>query len=271
VISTLSMPYSPVVFEVGGWQIRWYGLLFALGLAVVWALMRLSASRRGDVSVDDIDRVMFWISIGAVLGGRIGEIILFAPDQYFVDPKRMLLITSGGMSFHGGLLGVALAVVLYHLSSGVDLWRLADLAASAAPGGLLFGRLGNFLNGELYGPETTVPWGVVFPLAGGGARHPTQLYEMLAEGALLFFFLYPLARHQIFINRPGIIFGLFLISYAIVRIAIDPFRLDGWSFTLWGTRLSAGQMYCMPMIVIGVLIIGKRLRAAIRRRRPIGE
>lgn len=265
-ISTFLMPYRPVAFEVGGWQIRWYGLLFALGLAVVWVLMRLSAKRRGDVSVDDIDRVMFWISIGAVLGGRIGEILLFDLDQYVSNPERMLLLSNGGMSFHGGLIGTVAAVTLYHFKSAVNVWRLADLASSAAPGGLLLGRLGNFLNGELYGPETDLPWGVVFPLAGERARHPTQLYEMLTEGLLLLIFLYPLARYQMFINRPGIIFGLFLISYSTIRIAIEPLRLDGWSVIFWDTTISAGQLYCLPMLVIGAVIVGHRFRIGITSR-----
>jgi phosphatidylglycerol---prolipoprotein diacylglyceryl transferase len=262
--TTLIMPYRPVAFELMGWEVRWYGLFFAFGLAAVWILMRLSARSRGDVAVDHVDGAMFWISIGAVLGGRVGEILLFAPLNYFSNTSEVFNLSSGGMSFHGGLVGVSIAVYLYHLSSGVDLWRLADLASSAAPIGLLLGRIGNFLNGELYGPETALPWGIVFPLAGNSPRHPTQLYEMLAEGFLLLLALYPLARLRVFVGRPGVIFGLFLILYAIVRIAIEPLRLDGWSIKLLETRISAGQLYCMPMLLLGALVVTMRLRRGVR-------
>jgi phosphatidylglycerol:prolipoprotein diacylglycerol transferase len=225
---------------------------------IVWVLMRTSAAHRKDVSVFTIDRLMFLISIWAVLGGRLGEVILFDADHYAFDPRRIFMIADGGMSFHGGYIGVLIAVGLYSLCFGTEFWRLADLASAAAPSGLLLGRVGNFLNGELYGPETTLPWGIVFSAGGDAARHPTQLYEMVTEGGLLLALLYPLSFRVAFVNRPGIIFSLFLISFAIIRIGIEPVRLDEWTISFFNIRLTAGQIYSLPMMAVGIFFLWSR-------------
>jgi phosphatidylglycerol---prolipoprotein diacylglyceryl transferase len=165
-----------MIFDIHHWKVPWYGIFFALGLAVVWLLMRFAAKYRRDVNADDVDRMMFWMTIGAVLGGRLGEVVLFEPEHYLASPTRIFLISNGGMSFHGGLIGVIIAsVVFYHLSSGVEFLRLADITACAAPAGLMLGRFGNFLNGELYGPKTKVPW---YPLGDHSVRGFSRLHAV---------------------------------------------------------------------------------------------
>lgn len=243
----------------GDLQIPWYGLLFTLGLASVWVLMRSSATQRGDISVQHIDQAMFWISVGAVAGGRLGEIILFEPRYYLQNPQEIIMLSKGGMSFHGGLVGVGVAIFSYALGSRLEVLRLGDIAASAAPSGLLLGRLGNFFNSELYGPPTNLPWGMVFRGAGVEPRHPTQLYEMLAEGGLLLLILYPLGLSRVSVNRPGLVLALFLVLYAVIRTAMEILRLDTWSITVFGVRITAAQLYCLPMFSVGLFLLWRGL------------
>ncbi|CAN7770571.1 prolipoprotein diacylglyceryl transferase [Rhizobium leguminosarum] len=242
--------------------LSWYGFLFSLGLALVWVLMRIAAIARADVSRYFVDRLMLWISIGVVFGGRLGYVVLYEPEEFLAHPVRILSLDAGGMSFHGGLIGASLAVFLLGRASGYSLWALADIASSSAPIGLLCGRIGNFMNGEMYGPPTTLPWGVVFPSPGPERRHPTQLYEMLTEGVLLLVLLYPLNFSSWSRRHLGSLFGLFLIFYALVRIAIEPLRADNWNYQLAGVAVTAGQIYSLPMIAVGLVILGRSLSAA---------
>ncbi len=247
----------PINFEH---SINWYGVFFVAGLFAVWLLMRLAASIRGDISSDTIDGVMLWISIGAVFGGHLGDLVLYRPADLLLDPWQTILLGSGGMSFHGGVVGVALAVWLYATLKGVDVWALADIASGSAPAGIFFGRVGNFLSHELYGIATDLPWGMQFSGGGPVPRHPTQLYEALLEGVMLFGLLYSRATKLPNHLEAGRIFGLFLVFYGASRIAIEPLRADAYWIAFWGEQISRGQLYCIPMLVGGVIIAGKRQR-----------
>jgi phosphatidylglycerol---prolipoprotein diacylglyceryl transferase len=246
---------DPVLLNLGYLNVKWYGVLFVIGLVAVWLLMRLSAKLRGDVAVSDIDSVMLWISIGAIFGGHIGDLVLYRISEYINHPTQTFFFTDGGMSFHGGLIGVCIAICFYAYSNGLDVLRLGDLAAGAAPIGLFFGRIGNLFNQELFGIDTDQPWGIVFSYAGGSPRHPTQIYEAVLEGAALLVILYPQLFRRSQISKPGMIFAEFLILYSIIRIGIEPLRADAQWIDFQVTRLTLGQLYCIPMLIFGSTIV----------------
>ena len=247
---------DPVAVNFVGLELRWYSLLFATGLACVWALMRLAATMRQLSPATDIDRLMLWISVGTVFGGRIGDLIFYRLFETKILLK-IFIITEGGMSFHGGLIGVAIAILIFAALNGNSSLKLGDLAAGAAPIGLFCGRIGNLINQELFGIPTNVHWGIVFPAVDNLARHPSQLYEAFFEGIVLFSILYPQLYVQKIVKRPGLILGQFLVYYAVIRISIEPLRADAIWFDTRHFGVTLGQLYCVPMLAIGLLLIWK--------------
>jgi phosphatidylglycerol:prolipoprotein diacylglycerol transferase len=216
---------DPVLVEIGPFAIRWYALAYIAGLLLGWRyIVALLALVPAPMTRDHVDDFLVWATFGVILGGRLGYVLFYRPEFYLANPIEILYVWQGGMSFHGGLLGVATSVWLYCRRRGLRLLAVGDLVACAAPIGLFFGRIANFINAELYGRPADVPWAMVFPTGGPMPRHPSQLYEAALEGALLFAVLAVLVRRDAVRQRPGILFGTFLVGYGLARSAAEAFR-----------------------------------------------
>ncbi|MGD8149873.1 prolipoprotein diacylglyceryl transferase [Ornithinimicrobium sp. Y1694] len=250
----IPFPDIPRGFSIGPLTIHWYGLMYALGFLLAWVLGTVRARRSdNDWDPDEVTDLIFWCALGVVLGGRIGYLLFYGWTRIAEDPLYIVRIWEGGMSFHGGLIGVLVAIWLYGRKSGRGFFRVGDFVALLVPLGLFFGRLGNFINGELWGKETDVPWGMVFPGAGDVPRHPTMLYEAVLEGLVLFAILWIYAG-----RRPPVraISGAFLLGYGVFRFAVEFLRVPdvqlGYLALDWVTM---GQILSTPMILFGAYLI----------------
>ena len=259
-----SLGLSPVALDLGFFQIKWYSLAYIAGIVVGWwYLLKLLAQPGAPMARRHADDLIFYATIGIIAGGRIAYILFYKPE-ILSDPIQIVKLWEGGMSFHGGVIGVTLAILYLARKNGLDWLRVHDYVACSVPFGLFFGRLANFVNGELWGRATEVPWAIVFPRGGEVPRHPSQLYEAGIEGILLFSILWFLfwktqARHQ-----PGKLVGTFLLVYGIGRFTLELVREpdEGLEHLWWG--LSMGQTLSVPMIVGGIYLIatakGRRVR-----------
>lgn len=266
------------IFGYGPIDVKWYGLAYVAGLLLGWMYIRrlLMTPRlwRNDTApfaASKVDDLLLYMTAGVILGGRLGYVLLYEPSTYFADPVSILMINKGGMAFHGALLGTIAAIWLFSYNQGVNLWSTGDLCAAAVPIGLFFGRVANFINGELFGRVSDVPWAMVFPdawrLHAGvepATRHPSQLYEAALEGLLLFLVLRTLTHSRDALKTPGIVGGVFLAGYGVARIAGEIFREPHAGHSLNLGPLTAGQMYSIPMVIAGILLIWRALRAAPR-------
>jgi phosphatidylglycerol:prolipoprotein diacylglycerol transferase len=250
-------PLDPVALHLGPLVVRWYSLAYMAGFLGGWAYARDLVKRQtlGRISVQQVDDFIVWIVLGVILGGRIGYVLFYNLPYYLSAPTEALKIWQGGMSFHGGLLGVVIAVIAYAWKNKIPMLRLGDLSAVSATIGLFFGRIANFINDELYGRTTDVPWGVIFPKAGPEPRHPSQIYEAFSEGLLLFILLSFCIRKASIAGRYGTTFGIFLIGYGISRFIIEFFREPDVQIGLYANLFSQGQLLCLPMIFIGAALI----------------
>ncbi len=246
-------------------DIRWYAMAYIVGILLGWryaiGLAKADAlwGGRSPLGVKEVDDLVLWITAGVILGGRIGYILFYMypqnPDFLATDPWQMFRTWEGGMSFHGGLMGVIVALILFAWRNGVSLLSLSDLVAPAVPIGLFFGRIANFVNGELWGRPTEVPWGIVFPNAGPLPRHPSQLYEAGLEGLLMFAVL-RLATHGFkSLRRPGLTAGLFLVLYALFRISLENLREPDRGMPDFPFGLTMGMMLSGPMLLLGLGLI----------------
>lgn len=275
----IPFPYiDPIAIEVGPFAIRWYALAYVAGIVGGWWYARRLVAREalwGDVkrpTLLDMDDLIIWAALGIVLGGRIGYVLFYNLESYLADPLEILTIWRGGMSFHGGFLGVVLAMTIFARSRGLNLMSLFDLGAVVAPLGLFTGRLANFVNGELWGrPAPDIPWAVIFPTAGPEPRHPSQIYEAFAEGLVLLT-LMGIAARWLGFRRPGLLAGLFAIGYGIARIGCEYFREpDEQLGFLFGGALSGlggitmGQVLSLPMVLAGLLLVLAARRGWTRR------
>lgn len=259
-MSFLAIPFpviDPVIVQIGPLAIRWYALAYIGGLLLGWRYMiRLAAVRTpGVASREAIDDFLVWMTLGVVLGGRIGYVLFYNSAFYLENPLAALQVWKGGMSFHGGLLGVASAGLIFVWKRKIDPLRFADIVACAAPFGVLFGRLANFINGELFGRVTDVPWAMVFPRGGPDPRHPSQLYEAALEGLLLFVVLYVLSRNARIWDRPGTLTGVFLCGYGLSRAFVELFRQPDGHLGLLAGGATMGQWLSAPMVLIGLFLI----------------
>ena len=249
---------DPIALAVGPLTIRWYGLAYLFGfIACGFVLYRTARRWRIDVSVDDVITLMTGLACGVIVGGRLGYVLFYGKGYYLAHPLSIIMLNEGGMSFHGGLVGAAVGVWLANREVGLSFPTLADLVAIGAPIGLCLGRCANFVNGELWGKETTLPWGVMFDDTGGGAvyRHPSQLYEALLEGVVLFCILYVLSLRRP--PRPQLTFvGTFLMMYGCFRFLIEFVRLPDaqMGYLAWGW-LTMGQVLSLPLIAVGVVLL----------------
>jgi phosphatidylglycerol:prolipoprotein diacylglycerol transferase len=261
-LAVLPFPaFDPVLVQIGPFAIRWYALAYIFGILIGWvyarALIRSEQAWGGPapLTVLDFDDFILWVTVGIILGGRIGYVLFYNPAYFAAHPAEIVQLWKGGMSFHGGFLGVVLAVVL----------SLGDITAAAYPIGHFLGRIANFINGELWGRPTDVPWAMVFPGAGPLPRHPSQLYEALLEGLLLFVVLALFTRNGA-LKRPGLVLGAFAIGYAVTRIICELFREpDPQLGFLWG-GLTMGMVLSVPLLLAGIALVVVALQ-----RPPLGQ
>lgn len=241
---------DPVIFHIGPLSVRWYGLMYLLGFGAAYLLIRhLSRLRNLDLSRDGVSDLLFYGVLGVVLGGRLGYVLFYNPLQYLSRPLEVFAVWQGGMSFHGGMLGVAIAVVVFCRRRKLPILLTGDILATSATIGLGLGRIGNFINGELWGRTTDLPWGMIFPGGGPLPRHPSQLYEAALEGLLLFIILYSLHRRKV---AEGVPFFCFFIGYGLFRFLIEFVRQpDAHLGFLWGGA-TMGQLLSLPMILFGL-------------------
>ena len=260
--------FNPVALQLGPVAIRWYGLMYlaAFAMVVILGRMRIRSQPWVAVTTRDLEDMLFYGVLGVVLGGRLGYVLFYKAAEYLHDPIRIFFVWEGGMSFHGGFLGVILAMLWFARSRGKQWLEITDFIAPLCPLGLGAGRIGNFINGELWGRASELPWAMVFPQAADGIpRHPSQLYEFFLEGLLLFAVVWIYSRRW----RPvGAVSGLFLCAYGVLRFLVEFTREPDQHLGLLALGLSMGQWLSIPMVVAGVGMIvwankyGSRRRSA---------
>ena len=262
----LLIPYpeiDPVLLQLGPFAIRWYALAYIAGLIIGWRVMRRVCQQPPAIlSPEKIDDFLLWAALGVILGGRLGYVLFYKPSFYLEHPLSALTLWEGGMSFHGGLLGVITAIIAYALRNKTCPFMLSDLVAIVAPIGLFFGRIANFINGELWGRPADVPWAMIFPRGGPVPRHPSQLYQAFFEGVLLFAIVQVVWRLTDGRRRPGLLTGVFCAGYGMARIVGELFREpDSFLGFLLGTSwLSMGMVLSTPMVLFGVALIVRAYR-----------
>ncbi|WP_114786954.1 prolipoprotein diacylglyceryl transferase [Vibrio tetraodonis] len=244
---------DPVLISLGPLSIRWYGLMYLIGFAfALWLANRRADQADSGWTREQVSDLLFAGFLGVVIGGRIGYVVFYNFDLFLQDPLYLFKVWTGGMSFHGGLLGVISAMFWYAKKNGRTFFGVADFIAPLVPFGLGMGRLGNFMNGELWGRVTDVPWAMVFPTGGPLPRHPSQLYEMALEGVVLFLIL------NWFIKKPrplGAVSGLFLAGYGSFRFLVEYVREPDAHLGLFGGFISMGQILSLPMVIGGIFMM----------------
>jgi phosphatidylglycerol---prolipoprotein diacylglyceryl transferase len=264
---------DPILIQIGPFAIRWYALAYITGLIFGWRyLMKLADTDaiwapkprqkgqkqkpgKAPFTRDQADDLLLWAAAGVILGGRLGYILFYNPSYYLSNPGDILAVWNGGMSFHGGFLGVVCAIYIYATRNKIALWSLADGVAAVTPIGILLARIANFINGELWGRTTDVAWGVIFPNAGPLPRHPSQLYEGILEGLILFALLRFLTHHTSALSKPGIVSGTFFLWYGSSRVFVEFFRQpDAHIGYLYGP-ITQGMILSLPMIAAGIAVI----------------
>ena len=272
VLPILTFPHiDPVLISIGPLAVRWYALAYIVGIIAGWIYARaIIASPKlwggpAPLTVAQYDDFIVWITLGIILGGRVGYVLFYNFPHFREHPIEILQLWNGGMSFHGGVLGSALAVVLFALRRGISILSLGDVTLAVAPIGLFLGRLANFINGELWGRPSDVPWAMIFPTGGPVPRHPSQLYEAALEGLLLLAVLAVLVRCGA-LKRPGLVSSSFAIGYGVLRIFCEFFREpDAQLGFLWG-GLTMGMLLSVPLIAAGAIgLIFVSLRPAIAK------
>lgn len=267
------MPFpdiDPVLISIGPLQIHWYGLAYVAGILIGWQYARRLArnvslwrNETPAITEAQLDDFLLWVAVGIVGGGRIGYILFYDLGSVLPNPIRALEIWNGGMSFHGGLLGTMIAMILFARRNQIAVWSLFDIVAAVVPIGLFFGRIANFINGELWGRLSSMPWAVIFPTGGPFARHPSQLYEAALEGLVLLTVLAVMIYRRHALKTPGLVCGVFAAGYGLARIFVEFFREpDAQIGYLFGGWLTMGMLLSLPMVFIGLWVIARARRAS---------
>ena len=270
---TMSEPWftfpaiGPVAFAIGPFAVRWYALAYIAGRVFAFFYMkrlianpRLWGQARPGITAQQLDDLFVWGVLGVILGGRAGYVLFYEPAAFLADPLAIFAIWQGGMSFHGGFLGVVVACFFFARRHGIRLDRLLDLGGASVPVGLGLGRLANFVNGELYGRVSDVPWAIVFPLGGPLARHPSQLYQAGLEGLLLFLVGLIATRGFTSLARPGLTAGLFALGYGLARILGEQFREPDAQLGFLLGPVTMGMLLSLPLAGVGVWLIARAFR-----------
>jgi len=245
---------DPVIFSVGPLSVRWYGLMYLIGFALaMWLANRQAEKPNSGWTKEQVSDLLFYGMLGVILGGRIGYVLFYQFSYFIENPLYLFRIDQGGMSFHGGTLGVITAIAIFAWTRKKSIFEVGDFVVPLVPLGLLAGRIGNFINGELWGRVTDVPWAFIFPSGGPEPRHPSQLYEAFLEGLVLFLIL------QWFIKKPrpaGSVAGVFLLGYGVFRFIVEYFREPDAHLGLFAGFISMGQILSLPMVIggLGLLI-----------------
>jgi len=254
--------FDPVLIDLGFFQIRWYSTAYILGILIGWIYAnRIIKSTTNNqynfkqIATEQFDDLIIYLVIGIILGGRLGYVIFYNLDYYSQNLLEIFKLWQGGMSFHGGLLGVVISIFIFSKKTQINFFKFSDIISCAAPIGILLGRIANFINGELYGKITTFSWGVIFPNGGNMPRHPSQLYEAVLEGVFLFLIINYLALKKKFLYRTGYISGIFLILYSILRIFSEIFREPDIHIGLLFNYFSTGTLLSLITIIFGLFII----------------
>lgn len=253
------IPYpqiDPEIIRIGPFAVRWYGLMYLLGfLAAYWLIPRQKKAVEIGLKGETLQDLIFWLALGVILGGRLGYILFYQYGDlgyYLKNPLEIIAIWHGGMSFHGGFIGCVLAGYRFSVKKNIRFFDLSDCVLPVAPIGLGLGRIGNFINGELFGRPTDVPWAMIFPNGGPVPRHPSQLYESVGEGLVLFLFLWTLQKR----NPPsGVVTGCFIIGYGVIRFVLEFFREPDPQIGFIMKVFTMGQVLCMAMIFAGAALL----------------
>ena len=247
---------NPIALDMGLLQVRWYAISYVIGILLSWFLiLKIIKIKKINIDNQTISELISNSIIGIIIGGRLGYVIFYNYEYFSNNLLEIFKVWNGGMSFHGGLIGVIIAVIYTSQRTKTSLMLLADLVAIVSPVGIFFGRIANFVNGELYGRVTTHPFGIIFPSGGNIPRHPSQLYEAFFEGFLLFLILLLLLQFKKIIKSSGILTGCFISIYGFFRFFIEFFREPDNHIGLLYLDFSMGQFLCLPMILIGVIFI----------------
>ncbi|MCD4514019.1 prolipoprotein diacylglyceryl transferase [Brucella pseudogrignonensis] len=270
-VSALAFPnIDPVIFSVGPLAVHWYGLGYVVGIMFAWwygkKLLRnhrLWGNNQPPMQPEALDDFVIWAALGVVLGGRIGYVLFYNFSYYLSNPLAIPAVWDGGMSFHGGILGTTIAMIWFARSRGIKVWSMFDVIAAGVPVGLGVVRVANFINSELWGRVSDVPWAFYFPNGGPEPRHPSQLYEAFLEGFVLFFVLLLLVWVGKKLKAPGFIAGAFVLGYGLSRIIVEFFREpDAQLGYLFGGWLTMGMILSLPMVIIGLWAMWRANRAA---------
>ena len=244
---------NPTIINIGPLQIRWYGVMYILAFLASYFLVRYQIrKKRLNIDINTVNDLFLFLIIGLIIGARLGYVIFYNLPFYLSHPLKLFAIWEGGMSFHGGLIGAIVSGLIYIKKHRVDFWAISDLISITAPIGLGLGRLGNFINAELYGRVTNVPWGMIFPSGGVLPRHPSQLYQFFLEGILLFTILWWIKD---FPFKKGTLFCLFLILYSIFRFFVELFREPDPQLGLIFSFLTMGQILSIFMCISGLILL----------------
>jgi len=254
--------FDPILIDLGFFQIRWYSIAYILGILIGWIyankIIKSTLNNKYNfrqITTKQFDDLIIYLVVGIIIGGRLGYIIFYNLDYYVQNLSEIFKLWKGGMSFHGGLLGVVISTFLFSKKTRANFFKFTDIISCVAPIGILLGRIANFINGELYGKITTLPWGIIFPNGGNFSRHPSQIYEAILEGIILFLIINYLALKKELLYKSGYISGFFLIFYSILRIFSEIFREPDIHLGLIFNYFSMGTLLSLLTIVIGLFII----------------
>lgn len=255
---------DPVLVEIGPFALRWYALAYIGGIVLGWWLARrIVALTPAAATRTQVDDFVTWATLGIILGGRLGYVLFYRPGYYLFQPWEALYVWQGGMSFHGGMLGVIIALLWFCRSQRIDPFLFGDRVVTVVPIGLFLGRLANFVNGELWGRVSDVPWAMVFPTGGPEPRHPSQLYQAFLEGICLFVLLQLLVRNPRLRAQPGFLAGVFLAGYGVARIIGEFFRQPDAHLGFLFAGATMGQLLSLPMIAAGLWLMRRSRQPAV--------